>query len=489
VEAVAETGGGDVIIFHASTPSAGIGALQAVPPEGAQTMQQEAFYEETLCQCIKGGVAVNTVVAQASGVQLDLHALQYLPWRTGGDALHLPNFNIQESCPTLVNEIQHWAERMQSSAYGCVFKLRCSKGLRCSTLFAPWPAASSSPDGSAFELPRLTPDTTFAISLQPELDPDGDDDVMRRQSERKRQLFIQAAVLYTNGEGDRLLRIHTTMISVAYSVRAVYQSVSMAPLIAMMLKQAAVMALDRSKSAKVQPKDHLLNLCLQILAAYRRHCYTSDIGPHCLVVCKTLCLLPLYTLAARKLIYYFNLEKDETCRDDYFRRILRMPIHSILVALYPRAHALPVPTETEEGSRTMSDAIVDSRNLERAMATPCPLIQEHVVKGPSPAYLIANGFDTWLLTTESGASLGDLASQTLVKMADKAREHLQEKLKPSLHRMALGRLPPFTDNPQQTWQEKVRIATLLVEDEGGTEMSYCEWVEFLQGHIMNMVRG
>jgi len=486
VEAVGLTGGGDVCIFHASTPSAGIGAILPTAPEGSKDIQDATFYEETLSLCFKGGVAVSAVIAPASGVKLDLQTLQWLTWRTGGDVLHLPNFTSETCSYSLAKHLKHWAAKMQASAYGCVFKLRCSKGLQCTSLVAPWPAASSSSDSSAFELPRLTPDASFALTLLPEFDQDGEDDVARRRDDRKKQLFVQTAILYTNGEGERLLRIHTTLITVVYSVRALYQSVSVAPMIALMLKQAAALALDRKKASKVLPKDQLLNQCLQILATYRRHCYTSDIGAQSLVVSKNLSLFPLFVLAARKLLYSFNHEKDHA--DENLMRILRMPIHSLIVALYPRAHALPVPSATELNAGDEFDAVSnDAQNLASALATPCPVLQEHVAKGPSPAYIIANGFHAYLLRTESGASVEQQASGAIADLAVKACEQIQEQLHPSASPMALSELPIVSDTADNSWQEKVRLATLFVEDEGATEMSYPDWVEFLQGHIMHML--
>jgi len=398
--------------------------------------------------------------------------------------LHLPNFSAASCSQSLASHLQHWAGKMQSSAYGCVFKLRCSKGLVCNSLVAPWPAASSSSDGSAFELPRLSADASFALTLRPEVDSDGEDDVLRRRDDKKRQLFIQTAILYTNGEGERLLRIHTTLISVVFSVRAVYASVSVAPLMALMVKQAAALALDRKNSAKVQPKDQLLQLCLRILSTYRRHCYTNDISAQSLVVSKTLSLFPLYILAARKLIYSFNLEKDEACREDGLQRLMRMPIHSLMVALYPRAYALPIPSAREEhGGAIFEDAVLDSKNLERSLATPCPVMQEHVAKGPSPAYLMTNGFHSWLLKTESGQALDAQAAAATTQLATKACEHIHENLQPSIGPLALDELPVHNENGENSWQEKVRLATLFVEDEGANEMSYTDWVEFLQGHI------
>lgn len=78
----------------------------------------------------------------------------------------------------------------KASAYGCVVKLRASKGMFCKSLVAPWPAAASSEDSSAFEVPRLSPDTSFAFCLEAEPEEEIDDPYYRREVV-KRQLFAQ----------------------------------------------------------------------------------------------------------------------------------------------------------------------------------------------------------------------------------------------------------------------------------------------------------
>lgn len=507
VDAVTQAGGGDVVIFHASTPSAGLGALS--PPQTAAPsspikrgtssaklggdLQQAEFYEETRRRCIMGGVAVSTVIAQSAAATanpcspttapspndgaLDLRTMQWLPWCTGGDVLHYPDFRVPETATKLTQQIRHWARRMQGSAYGCVFKLRCSKGLACTSMVAPWPAAASSTDSSAFELPRLSPDAAFQFTIRPEIDSSDDDDMTHRHNDRKKQLFVQAAILYTNEEGKRLLRIHTSLISIAFSVRAVYQSVSVGPLVTAMVKQAAFMMLEQKSSTakkQVKPKDFLLSACLQILALYRRHCHTSsDVAPQSLVVSKTLALLPLYVLSARKLIYSVGIAMEQTGSDEQLMRLLRMPVHSVLMALYPRMFALPVAASAAEGAAAPEPP-------ERTTLTPCPCLQEHVTKGPSPAYIITNGLCTWLYKTWPAGSLMDEAATSATrKMAEEAGQLIQQNIEPSPTWMPLEELPTAAGSKESSWQEKVRLATLFVEDEGGTDLSYSDWVEYL----------
>jgi len=395
VQAVSAAGGGDVIIFHAGHPSVGIGAIQATAPEGTArgVPQNASFYENTLELCIQGGVAVSTVTAPLHReTPMDLTTLQWLPWRTGGDVLHLPSLGSSEqsAAPVLAQHLRHWAVRMEASAYRCVVKLRCSKGLRCTTLLAPWGPAASAADGSAFELPRLTPDAAVTFVLKPEPD-DGDMDEYGRCSYRQ-ELFAQVVVLYTNCNGERLLRVHTAPIGVADSVRAVYQSMSAGPLIAMMLKQAAATVLGRQKPGRKQltPGDSMLEALLQILVCYRRYCCNGRGALNLLVIEKTLCLLPLYVLSARKLLY--SLKGNASTEglmspaeaDSVLRGILRMPVHSIMAMLYPRVVALP-----------NSHCSPASRGAAGGPAGPCPCLLEHVARGPSQAYLVADGVTVW----------------------------------------------------------------------------------------------
>eukprot|EP00971_Amphidinium_carterae_P053772 1058902-Amphidinium_carterae.1 len=61
---------------------------------------------------------------------------------------------------------------MPGSAYGCVFKIRCSKGLEVASRRTPWPLPGLAEDAPAFELARMNPDSSFEFQLRPVYDPD-----------------------------------------------------------------------------------------------------------------------------------------------------------------------------------------------------------------------------------------------------------------------------------------------------------------------------
>ncbi|CAE8583120.1 unnamed protein product [Polarella glacialis] len=512
VEALSGGAGGDVLLFQASsTWSASPKASASASPRKAPALPADAspkalpreelaadnFLEETRLACIRGGVAISCVTAPALPEHVDAAQLHWLPFRTGGDTLHLPSFS-SASATLLTCQVGHWLKKMQASAYRCVVKLRCSKGLQCRDLVAPWPAAASSEDRSAFELPRISPDTSVAFILRPDYDAESDEDYRKE----RRYPCVQAAILYTNTKGERLLRTHTSSMGIATSVRQVFQHINIAPLMTVLLKQAATLALDQSSVAKpTLPGDFLLEFCLQVLSTYRRKCVDWASSSKALVIGRRLLLLPIYVLVARKLLYSVSSMEDKEQAEETLQRLLRMPIHSAMAALYPRVYPLPAPVH-------------DGADLPRSS----PAMEEQVSRGPSAAYLITNGLGIWYHQTGAGTPEGesDLRANA-VKLAERIREELQPS--PAWAPLVeLSRLPDSLATPQAagdespskgrprfgsqspskgrtpgsggrtpsactsdsiSWPEKVLLSTLFVEDEGVTEMSYAQWVEFL----------
>ena len=87
-----------------ASKAAGPDCFGAGPPAAASP-QQAAFYEEELKRCTRAGVAVSCVTAPAASEDaLDVGALQWLPWRTGGETMHFPCFGPEQG---------RWPERVR----------------------------------------------------------------------------------------------------------------------------------------------------------------------------------------------------------------------------------------------------------------------------------------------------------------------------------------------------------------------------------------
>jgi hypothetical protein len=476
IEALSAVGGGDVVIFHASSPSTGMGT--PVQPKAlekpANVPQQHQFYKETLALCMSGGVAINTVVAPGANVELDVETLQWLTWQTGGDALHLPSFSVAAS-PQLTQHLLHWVGRVQGSAYDCVVKLRCSKGLKCSELLAPWAAAQSS-ENSAFEIPRISPDATFTFSLA--LDDVDDEDYLYRLKYQ----YVQLAVLYTNWKGERFLRIHNSAIAVTNSIHTVYQNASVGPLISLFMRRAANGALrSRNVEAGTRPqRDDLLEGLLKILKHYQGNCNRSNVGDYAVAITKRLNLLPLYVLGARKLIY--STEGMNSSKSELLQRLLRMPIHSLLATLYPRVYPVVVDDDdsTNEGDITCST--IAPSNVPPPMAP----IQETMSKGAWPACLVVTGLGAWMFLNNSSAAPKEklLNEEPALLQAAAARICMQvrELLEPTPTCLLMDQIK-VRSAAEISRSQKLFIASLFVEDEGLAELGYPEWIAFLQEQL------
>ncbi|CAK9027774.1 Protein transport protein Sec24C (SEC24-related protein C) [Durusdinium trenchii] len=508
VQTLAALGGGDLVLFQVSVPSTW-GPEEApedddvLSPKGPSSSpktpktpktpinitplkkRKRSFLEEMHRSCCRTGVAVSAVTATSDG---DVSRLHWLPWRTGGDVLHMPSFT-PTATQSMSSHLQHWLQKMQASAYNCVVKLRCSKGLSCKALLAPWPAAASSEDQSAFEVPRLSPDMSVTFSLLPEVEPDSDEDYPR--SRDRKTLAVQAAILYTNCKGERLLRTHTRSLTVISSARQIFGSINIAPLMAFLLKQAAMIALDPAQNAKL-PRDMLLESCLQILASFRRRCLDYNSAKKAMVTSRQLLLLPLYVLSARKLLYSLVGSKDGKAQTEALQRILRMPVHNIMLALYPRVY--PLPGNTPEG--------VD-------LPRHCPAAEEQVSRGPAPAYLVTNGFGMWYHQSgdrpelrEAAGELAERIREVLQPVSDwiplfdlprlsvplKTEEKIMQEATPSGRPRYGSRTPHIaavakSSSEHISWPEKVLLSSLFVEGTGVTEMSYSDWVLFLQEQL------
>lgn len=169
-ELVGSRGGGHVVMFHASLPNSGIGALRhrddiklAAEPEGGGlfNVQQPTFIEEIGNDCLARGVAVSVFCAPATGIYIDMATLSRIPRRTGGEICFYPGFDPSRDGERLHYDLSRTV--VQSSVYSVMFKLRVSKGLAVDSMHATWDPEVIDP--STFAVSRMSVDATVDFSL------------------------------------------------------------------------------------------------------------------------------------------------------------------------------------------------------------------------------------------------------------------------------------------------------------------------------------
>jgi len=250
-----------------------------------------------------------------------------------------------------------------------------------------------------------------------------------------------------------------------------------------LMKKAAYTALQTKPGSKLATRDNLLEFTLQVLASYQQHCYSSEVGIKSLVLNQRLKLMPIYVLGARKLLY--SVLGTGAVGNEFLRKLMKMPVHSILAAIYPRVYPVQVPEICANGDASPK-ASAGASKLPTALAP----LKDILDKGAYPAYVITNGLGAWMYRNPSPeATPKDEAGALALEQATKTIcGQLREALEPSPMPLPLAEVQNLSTSNDAGREQLVFMATLFVEDEGFTEMSYPDWVQFLQGQVVQMLR-
>ncbi|OEH78605.1 transport protein [Cyclospora cayetanensis] len=187
----------------------------------------------------------------ASGVSFyDVASFATLAQFTSGELRFYPSFTRQQHGPKLMAEIERVLSRV--TGWEAVMRIRVSRGWKVSQRHGRFYLRGS----DLFVLPTVNEDQSFSVSL--ELDetatPGATDNI----------LSLQAALLYTNSDGERRIRVHTYCIPLTQNMQEIAASMDPEATAALMLQHS----MDLSLRAKVADgRSYLQNLCVQLMSA------------------------------------------------------------------------------------------------------------------------------------------------------------------------------------------------------------------------------
>lgn len=337
---MASRGGGHVLMFHAMLPNTGVGALRNRDdirlygtPEGVglYVPQQPALFDSITAECLSKGVAVTAFLAPPLGVYIDAASLSVVPRRTGGEVHFMVGFT-----PTQDGEKLHYLVSrmvMQATAYSCILRLRCGKGLQVDSMYATWDPEVI--DQSTFQVSRMGPDSTAVFVL-----------THTERIEGQKHAYFQAACLYTDRFARRLIRVHTLQLPVTSSLSNIFRYTEVDCVTNVLIKQAAICAIKGDMSFK----ERLTKSCVDMLHAYRCNCASTTASGQ-LILPESLKLLPLYVGSLRKMPAFrsgSDVRMDE--RVCGLCNILSLPIAQSAMLIYPRVY--PVAPLNEKAGLT-----------------------------------------------------------------------------------------------------------------------------------------
>jgi protein transport protein SEC24 len=180
-------------------------------------------------------------------------------------------------------------------------------------------------DPGTFQVSRLSVDSTVNFLV-----------THAERIEGRKHVYMQIACLYTNRQGQRLIRIHTLQLPVSTSLSNIFRYTEIDAVTNLLLKQAVSTVLSGNDDFR----DKINKSCVNILHAYRTNC-ASVTSTGQLILPESLKLLPLYVGSIRKMAAFrsgSDIRVDD--RVTALIHMLGLPMAQTGPLVYPRIFPL-----------------------------------------------------------------------------------------------------------------------------------------------------
>ncbi|KAH8926212.1 hypothetical protein BT69DRAFT_1311849 [Atractiella rhizophila] len=464
-----KSSGGILNIFQTTLPTMGPGSLKHrenntiynTDKERTLFAPQDPLYRQLAEECVLSGIGVNVFLFPSQ--YIDVATVGVLSGLTGGEIFFYPRFDPVRDGTKLLAEIKRIAVR--ETGYNATMRIRCSNGLRVSDHFGNFFMRNS----TDVEFGIIDADKAIAAIVKHE-----------GKLDEKQEAHFQCAVLYTTATGERRVRTHNLAIPVSTVLGDVFRYADMDTTLACVAKQ--VMALALSKTLR-QVRDHLTEVCVKVLLAYRKHCASST-SPGQLILPESFKLFPLFTLALNKSKALKGGNVASDVRTYHMRLIKSMSVSAIMSFVYPRMISLHALGD-EVGNPTPQGGVV----------LPPMLRTSYTRMETQGAYLIENGIFAimWLGSALSPKIVEDLYGTENIQELDPRMTSLPElptKLSGQVRAIVSqfekqrgGRHLPILISRQGVDGTEVEFSNMLIEDQNNDTMSYMDFLKSLHMEI------
>lgn len=272
-------------------------------------------------------VCVNSPSSSSSHSFVDLASLASLSKYTGGELRYYPNFNAHIHATKLKNEILHVLTR--TTGWESVMRIRVSRGWKiCS-----WNGHFYFRGNDLLVIPNCHENQTFSVTLD-----------MEENVVQDTLVYVQSALLYTNCDGERRIRVHTYCLPVTSSYADMMSSMD-AECVATLISQNAIQLALKSKLSDA--RTYIQNTCTQILSA------CSSISN-----CDAVKVLPLYILGMLKSVAFRDSKTVSSDMRIYvWHRLQNLSVEMTSAFFYPRMIQIH-QMENEWGTQDDSHQII-----------------------------------------------------------------------------------------------------------------------------------
>ncbi|KAL9919504.1 protein transport protein Sec24AB isoform 2-T5 [Glossina fuscipes fuscipes] len=322
--------GGRITVFQTCLPNKGPGALEPREDPNNRSAKDVAhlnpatdFYKRYALECSGYQVAVDLFLLNQQ--YSDLATISGISKHSGGCIHHFPLF--QKTKSQVVDALMNCFKRylMRKIGFEAVMRIRCTRGLQVHTFHGNFFVRSI----DLLSLPNVNPDAGYGMQISYE---ESLTDV--------KTVCFQAALLYTNSEGERRIRVHTLCLPVTPSLPELMHAADTEAIIGLLSK----MAVDRSLTSNVaDAREAFINATIDILNAFKiaQNLPSGQSGQ--LISSRSLALMPLYILALLK-HPAFRVGTSTRLDDRFYAMecMKTLPLDQLMKYIYPEFYNIDV---------------------------------------------------------------------------------------------------------------------------------------------------
>lgn len=332
-----EVGGGKITSVLANLPSWGPGGLSFKDPNSqAAKLSPEVqkklynpdseYYKLLAKDFLKENVGLDCFIVSTTPV--DLSNIGWLCSVTGGVSYKWTNFNYERDAREFSGRFTN--SILKSKGYQGQLKLRCSSGLQVSEYYGTSSSVSEVSVVGASTQDPIIPVISEDYSVTVLLEYDG-------QLSAKNDCHFQAALLFTDVEGNRKVRVINLVLAVSERLTDIFHFVDQDAVVTTIIRDTLSFV---GKQMINELRESVAEKLVEILTQYRAK---SELGHNSnrtltnqLLMPDSLSNLPMYILAFLKtnaLKGSANINVDKRLEDVY--HLLNMPIERLMYQLYP----------------------------------------------------------------------------------------------------------------------------------------------------------
>jgi len=450
--------GGKLLVFGACIPSVGEYSLKSTrdQPRLLGTDREVELlrpvandpYKELANELTRAQISVELFIGAQAYV--DLASIASLAKYTGGDIRYYPGFHITLQGMKLKSELLHVLTRYMG--WEAVMRVRVSRGWKITKFYGHLFIRGQ----DLLVVPNCHADQTFAVTIDMEenISPDP-------------ILCIQSALLYTNCEGERRIRVHTWAATTTQNFTEIINSVDVQATCALL----SSIAMETSvKQNLAEGRNKLTTICQQVVQA--NNVANSE----------SLAFLPLYVMGMLKSAAFRGTNDiGADARTFVWMRLETLAVSQLTAYYYPRMmplHNLPadVGVQDEQGRVTLPDVL----NLTKESMTQDGIYL--LEDGEAMLIWIGRAADTNFLQAVFGnANIDEIDTAQAEASIGTAEDPVSQKVGAILQQVRTERPVPYQQLHIMRGgdqQKEMRFFAALIEDR--TMSMQSNYMEFLQ---------